>query len=313
MIEINEELARKVLQTVDAGLVRGLGEQVPGRMCVEAAVNYAMGADHSDRPSCVGAAVRAFKIRLNDAAWPTDKDRTDGMRRLAIAQLGSDQIDQTAFREYVVVETIKRILPIALRAAGSMIPAHKDALEAAATACEGVVDLSSARAAARVANEKALAARVAAYADAYAADAYAAAAAAYAAAAAADDDDDATDAMIRALWHDYDLLFAIAKAEGWTDDSPADPDLCGPLWPFGKPEGWPEDAPDSEERKSAIGGIEVTIEIPDGMSDDDTEAYVDRLVDGLDDYHRALGGHGLFVLPPVDVRKRAGVTQGAGS
>lgn len=187
MIEINEELARKVLQTVDAGLVRGLGEQVPGRMCVEAAVNYAMGADHSDRPSCVGAAVRAFKIRLNDAAWPTDKDRTDGMRRLAIAQLGSDQIDQTAFREYVVVETIKRILPIALRAAGSMIPAHKDALEAAATACEGVVDLSSARAAARVANEKALAARVAAYADAYAADAYAAAAAAYADAYAAAD------------------------------------------------------------------------------------------------------------------------------
>jgi hypothetical protein len=98
-------------------------------MCVEAAVNYALGLPHGDNPSCVGAAVRAFKIRLNDADWPTNEARTKGMRKLAIAQLGSDAIDQNEFRKLVVVGTVKRILPIALRAAGSLIPAHKDALE----------------------------------------------------------------------------------------------------------------------------------------------------------------------------------------
>lgn len=86
-----EAIARKVLETVDAGLVKGLGLPIPGKMCVEAAVNYAFGLPHGDSPSCVGAAVRAFKIRLNDSAWPTDKDRTEGMRKLAIAQLGRDR------------------------------------------------------------------------------------------------------------------------------------------------------------------------------------------------------------------------------
>jgi hypothetical protein len=131
-----------------------------------------------------------------------NEDRTKGMRKLAIAQLGSDTIDQNAFREYVVVETVKRILPIALRAAGALIPAHRDALEAAATACEVVVDLASARATARAARETAYdgsrrrrrrrrrrrhaaAAAYAAYAAAYAADAADAAAYADAAAAAA--------------------------------------------------------------------------------------------------------------------------------
>ena len=156
-----EEIARKVLATVDAGLVKGLGVPIPGKMCVEAAVNYSFGLPHGDSPSCVGAAVRAFKIRLNDANWPSDADRTAGMRKLAIAQLGSDTIDQNEFRKIVVVETVKRILPIAFRAAASLIPAHKDSLEGAAVLCEAVVDLASARAAASAGREKAMSARAA--------------------------------------------------------------------------------------------------------------------------------------------------------
>ena len=174
-VKLNRAVARKVLATVDAGLVKGFGSPVPGQMCVEAAVNYALGHDHGDDPSCVGSAVRAFKIRLNDAAWPTDKDRTEGMRRLAIAQLGSDEIDQKEFAHYVAIETVKRLLPVTLRFSASMIPKHKDALEGVAAGCEAVVDLLTARAAARAAREKAYEVR-AAYAYAYA-DAAAAAAA----------------------------------------------------------------------------------------------------------------------------------------
>ena len=184
-IVLNRKVARKVLETVDAGLVGGLGEPIPGKMCVEAAVCFALGLPHGDNPACVGSAVRAFKISLNDAQWPTKESRAKGMRKLAIAQLGSNEIDQNEFRKLVVVGTVKRILPIALRAAAAHIPEHKEALEVSAKACEAVVDFAAARVVARAANEVAVKARAAA-AAAYADAAYAAAAADADAAYAAD-------------------------------------------------------------------------------------------------------------------------------
>jgi hypothetical protein len=86
---LSEEIARKVLTTVDAGLVKGVGKAIPGQMCVEAAVCYAMGLPHGDEPTCVSEALRKFKIGLNDSNWSSDSARAKGMRRLAIAQLGS--------------------------------------------------------------------------------------------------------------------------------------------------------------------------------------------------------------------------------
>src|SRR5690242_4423850 len=97
MVELNEAVAAKVLKAVDAGLSQGLGEQKPGQMCVEAAVCYALGLPHGDNPPCVGSAVRAVKIRINDSNWSSKAARAKGMRRVAIAQLGSDKLDQTEF------------------------------------------------------------------------------------------------------------------------------------------------------------------------------------------------------------------------
>ena len=42
-----------------------------------------------------------------------------------------------------------------------------------------------------------------------------------------------------AIRRDYESLKALAEREGWTDESPVDPDLLGPLWAEGEPEGWP--------------------------------------------------------------------------
>lgn len=134
-MELNEAVARKVLQTVDAGLVRGLGIQEPGKMCVEAAVCFALGLPHGDNPSCVGNVVRTFNLLLNDADWSSPEARARGMRRLAIAQLGSDQIDQTAFAKALAEETIRLIIPIALREVAKVV-SHSEALEAAAVECE---------------------------------------------------------------------------------------------------------------------------------------------------------------------------------
>ncbi len=114
-VKINRALAKKVVTLVDKGLVSGLGKQEPGKACVEAVVCMAMGLPHGDNPPCVGANVRSFKIALNDCKWPSDAARTKGMRKLAVAQLGSDTIDQEEFLKRVRFKCVTRILPIILQ------------------------------------------------------------------------------------------------------------------------------------------------------------------------------------------------------
>ena len=88
-MEITREIAEKVLKVVDRGLTDGIGSRRPGYMCVEAAVCYALGEPHSDVPSCVHEGLRRFKIALNDLLWSTKQARAKGLRRIAIAQLGT--------------------------------------------------------------------------------------------------------------------------------------------------------------------------------------------------------------------------------
>jgi hypothetical protein len=132
------DIARRALAVVDAGLVYGMGEPVPGAMCVEAAICYALGLEHGDDPGCVASAVRAFKISLNDRrGWSSRAARALGLRELAIVQLGSTGIDGAAFTRWLAEQTTRQIVPLALRAAGARQgPAHADALNAAASRCE---------------------------------------------------------------------------------------------------------------------------------------------------------------------------------
>jgi hypothetical protein len=180
-LKLNINHARKVLAVVDAGLVNGVGNPIPGEMCVEAAVCYALGLPHGDDPKCVGEAVRAFKISLNDSSWSSTKARAKGMRRVAIAQLGSNKINQKEFAKQLAIGTVQKIVPLALRAAASAIPSHAEALNAAAIACEVVTTLSAASYAASAAASDARAASAAA------SDARAASAASDAASYAASD------------------------------------------------------------------------------------------------------------------------------
>ena len=188
--EITKEIAIKVLKVVDAGLVKGMGRPQPGQMCVEAAVCYAMGLPHSDEPSCVSPSLRRLKIALNDKSWSSNQARAAGLRRLAVAQLGSaDVLDDREFAKRVAELAIRKRVPAALRSAASIQKneAHKAKLLEAAKKCER----KGTRASAQEARDAAYAA-YAADAAADAADAayaaYAAAYAAYAADAAADAD-----------------------------------------------------------------------------------------------------------------------------
>ena len=181
-IRVEKSHYEKFVDLLGHGLVSGLGVQKPGKMCIEAAWCYALGLPHGDDPGCVGAAVRAYKIRLNDARWSSNAARAKGMLRLGIAQIGSDTLDQNEFRRRLVEALIRRIVPIALRAAASRNPAHADALNDAALRCER----EGTRAAAIAARDVAIKAAAADAADASYAAAAAAAATAVAATAVAD-------------------------------------------------------------------------------------------------------------------------------
>lgn len=128
-MEINQEIVSKILETVDAGLVSGVGCPTPGQMCVEAAVCYALGLPHGDNPQCVSESIRAFKIVLNDCnQWSSPKARAAGLRRLAIAQLRTKgNFKDKEFGERVVVMTANKILAPIL---------HAVELEVSAKHCE---------------------------------------------------------------------------------------------------------------------------------------------------------------------------------
>lgn len=64
-MEITEAIASKVMEVVDHGLTSGVGEPTPGKMCVEAAVCYALGEPHGDEPSCVEVWLPEMRRQLN--------------------------------------------------------------------------------------------------------------------------------------------------------------------------------------------------------------------------------------------------------
>ena len=172
-IEITKEIAVKVLSIVDAGLSSGVGQREPGFMCVEAAVCYALDLPHGDDPGCVAETLRSLKIRLNDSAWSSKQARAKGLRRLAVAQLGSKgYLDEIEFRKRLVDLAFRKSVPAALRSAASVCKdeGHKAALCEAANRCEKEGTRQAAFDARAIANA---AADAAADADAYAA-AYAA-------------------------------------------------------------------------------------------------------------------------------------------
>jgi hypothetical protein len=159
-----------------AGMPSGLGTRESA--CIMAALNLACGGDLTDSAAspCVLPAAAAFAIGLNDARWSSTTARASGMHDLGLALLGTADIDRTEFVRRLAEGTIRRVLPIALRAAGLVEQADR---------CEREGTRRSAHAAASAADAATYAA--------YAADA-------------------ADDASARAATGDYVLANASARA-----------------------------------------------------------------------------------------------------
>jgi hypothetical protein len=184
------------LRTIFArGLTGGLGT-ANGQTCIEGAISLACGGGLSDSPACVAEPDRSYAIAINDAAWSSPAARAEALLPLALAQLDTAGRDRTVWARALAEGTIRRVLPIGLRAAG---------LDAEAERCarEGTAD--SARSAARAAR-----AAADAYAAAYAATYTASAADAASAAAAARDAADC--AAAAAVDADADAAYDAADA-----------------------------------------------------------------------------------------------------
>jgi hypothetical protein len=113
-------------------------------------------------------------------------------------------------------------------------------------------------------------------------------------------------AIKSAMRRDLSVLSAAALRDRWTHDTPVPPDFFGPLWPDGRPPyGWPEPersgAPQVlSERPVAVpksdnAELVLTIDVPEGIPDEDVLGLVAELVTRADALHRAYGGHGLEV------------------
>lgn len=76
-----------------------------------------------------GIFVRVFKIALNDCDWSSNKSRGEGLRKLAIAQLGSDTIDQNEFVKRVSLRIAKEIVSDFFRIAGTKLNSNDKFLQ----------------------------------------------------------------------------------------------------------------------------------------------------------------------------------------
>jgi hypothetical protein len=115
-MEITQEIAQKVLDTVNAGLVSGKGRPIPGKMCVETVVCFAMGLPHSTNPPCVSPTLRHLNIKLNDSNWSSKSARANGLRELALLQLGTAGVlDEKEFVKKISLLVINKYLPLMLR------------------------------------------------------------------------------------------------------------------------------------------------------------------------------------------------------
>jgi trimeric autotransporter adhesin len=186
-----------------AGMPAGMGTTESA--CVMAALNLACGGSLTDSAEspCVLPTAAAFAIGLNDARWSSLTARASGMHNLGLALLGTADLDGATFVKRLAEGTIRRVLPIALRAAG--LTEHADRCEregtraSAASAAAAVTVASAAAYASAAASDDSAAsgADSAAYAAAYAAYAVDAADAADAAAYASTADAVDADHVLR--------------------------------------------------------------------------------------------------------------------
>lgn len=100
--EITQQMVQNLLGYVKKGFCNGAGEVSDGQFCVQQAVNMAttMEAETSDGPNCVHKEFNCLGINLNDMEWRGPKTRAKGLKRLAVAEMGTEEWSADKIRKF---------------------------------------------------------------------------------------------------------------------------------------------------------------------------------------------------------------------
>jgi len=104
-MKITEAIINKLKEIIDGGLCHGPGTMLgKGTFCVQQAVTAATKEGHDDRPECVNSTVRALGIQMNDKLGHNTLKlaRSRILRRFAVAELGSDTLNENECQQRVV-------------------------------------------------------------------------------------------------------------------------------------------------------------------------------------------------------------------
>lgn len=104
-MKITPEIVTKLIKVIGSSLYGSAGTMTkPGTFCVQQAVSKAIGEPHlDDSPTpCVSDELIKFGINLNDRDWPSNNARARGLKRFAVAELGSrDHVNPDEFDRLV--------------------------------------------------------------------------------------------------------------------------------------------------------------------------------------------------------------------
>lgn len=116
---VNETFVKQLLYQIDGGLTHGMGGGGRSNMCVQHAVNHVMGRGRSDDVTwCALNEINSFGIHLNDCRWTSKRARADGLRRLAVAELGSNKVNKAELAQSIRRKYVNHMLPQQLEIVG---------------------------------------------------------------------------------------------------------------------------------------------------------------------------------------------------
>jgi hypothetical protein len=188
LIKPTKRIALEVAKSINGALCRGAGSGQSQNVCVMQAIARAVGLPTSNDQveECVGSVVGAFNRKLNDCYWSSDVARAEGMKRLGVASIGSNQLNQMEYGKLMFLRGTQKLLPFVFREIAKIKDGnYKAELKKHADLCEKVKTFDEAKAACKAASASASApAYASAYAYAYASAPASAYAYAYASASA---------------------------------------------------------------------------------------------------------------------------------
>ncbi len=103
-------------------LRRGSGKSLDDQICIMQAVDYITTGGFSDRPACACPALTSYAIRLNDRA---NDEQRQLMKPLITKLVGTHDAATKERAEYLVYNSITKVLPILVAATGLTADAKK--------------------------------------------------------------------------------------------------------------------------------------------------------------------------------------------